>query len=505
MTTTVTDAGSPPTALSRAMILGTLTMVTMLYAMTVTIANVSLPQMQGSLSATTDQIALVVTFNIIATAVATPMTGWLAARFSRRAILIWGVIGFTCASLACGLAPSLEALVFARVLQGAFGAPLVPLSQAIVMDNYPREKQASAMAIFGMGVVVGPVLAPTVGGYLSELYNWRWVFFMIVPCGLVALTGVLIYIQDRSRAGSSHLDWTGFLTLSVFIASFQFMLDQGERLDWFSSGTILMCGALAALALYIFIAHSATADRPFLNPSLLTDRNYALGLVIVFIFGMLNFTPTTLLPPLMQGVRGYPDSIIGLVLGARGVGTLAGFFLMFWANKFDPRFLLVVGFACQGVAGWTMAQFSVDMTTWGVLWTSCLQGFGVGVIWVPLTLVTFATLDKRHTAEATAIFHLVRNFGSSIFISLSISVALRTARESYSELSANASPTNQALAMQESLFSTWSLDSTASLAGLSREIGRQALMIGYLNAFMLFAITSFAVIPVILLVRVVRR
>ncbi|MEQ8394556.1 DHA2 family efflux MFS transporter permease subunit [Thalassobaculum sp.] len=499
------EADAGPTAFTRAMILTTLTMVTMLYAMTVTIANVSLPQMQGSLSATTDQIALVVTFNIIATAVATPMTGWLAARFSRRAILIWGVIGFTCASLACGLATSLEGLVLFRVMQGAFGAPLVPLSQAIVMDSYPREKQASAMAIFGMGVVVGPVLAPTVGGYLSELYNWRWVFFMIVPFGLVALGGVLVYIQDRSRAGSSHLDWTGFLALSVFIASFQFMLDQGERLDWLDSGTILLCAALAGLALYVFVVHSATADRPFLNPKLLLDRNYALGLLIVFIFGMLNFTPTTLLPPLMQGVRGYPDSVIGLVLGARGVGTLAGFFLMFWSNRFDPRVLLVAGFACQGIAGWAMAQFSVDMTTWGVLWTSALQGFGVGVIWVPLTLVTFATLDKRSTAEATAIFHLVRNVGSSIYISLSITLALRSARQNYAELSTNAAPTNEALTMQDSLFGVWSIDSVTALAGLAREINRQALMIGYLNAFHLFAITSFAVIPVILMVKVARR
>lgn len=503
--TAITSDDGRPSAFTRAMILTTLTLVTTLYAMTVTIANVSLPQMQGTLSATTDQIALVVTFNIIATAIATPMTGWLAARFSRRAILVWGVVGFTCASLACGLATSLEALVLFRVLQGAFGAPLVPLSQAIVMDSYPREKQAAAMAIFGMGVVVGPVLAPTLGGYLSEMYNWRWVFFMIVPFGLAALAGVLVYIQDRNRAGAAHLDWTGFLALSVFIASFQFMLDQGERLDWFGSGTILMCAALAGLAIYVFVAHSATAERPFLNPKLLADRNYALGLVIVFVFGMLNFTPTTLLPPLLQGVRGYPDSVIGMVLGARGVGTLAGFFLMFWADRLDPRAWLVAGFACQGYSGWVLAHVSVDMTTWGVLWTSCLQGFGVGIIWVPLTLVTFATLDKRSTAEATAIFHLVRNFGSSIFISASITVALRTARVSYSELSVNASPLNAALAMQDSLFSTWSLDDTAAIASLAREIARQSTMIGYLNAFHMFELTALSVIPLVLLVRVPRR
>ncbi len=268
---------------------------------------------------------------------------------------------------------------------------------------------------------------------------------------------------------------------------------------------ILMCGALAALALYIFIAHSATAERPFLNPKLLADRNYALGLAIVFVFGMLNFTPTTLLPPLMQGVRGYPDSVIGIVLGARGVGTLIGFFLMFWANKFDPRFLLVMGFACQAYSGWVLAHFSVDLTTWGVLWTSALQGFGVGVIWVPLTLVTFATLDKRSTAEATAIFHLVRNIGSSIFISLSITVALRTARITYSELAPNASPMNRALSMQEGMFGSWSLDDAASLAALSQEISRQSMMIGYLNAFHLFEWTALAVIPLVLLVKVPRR
>ncbi|MEQ8586394.1 MAG: DHA2 family efflux MFS transporter permease subunit [Thalassobaculaceae bacterium] len=498
------DAGARPDALTRAFILATLTMVTALYAMTVTIANVSLPQMQGALSATTDQIALVVTFNIIATAVATPMTGWLAARFSRRTILIWGVSGFTLASLACGLAPTLELLVVARVFQGAFGAPLVPLSQAIVMDSYPKHQQGSAMAIFGMGVVLGPVLAPTVGGYLSEVYNWRWVFFMIVPCGLAALTGVLVYIQDRSKAGSSYLDWTGFLTLAVFIASFQFMLDQGQRLDWFDSTTILLCAAVAGLGLYLFIAHSLTAERPFLDPKLLLDRNYAIGLLLVFVFGMLNFTPMTLLPALLQGVRGYPDSVIGLILGARGVGTLVGFFFMFWGSKLDPRPTLAAGFALQGVAGWYMSQFSINLTTFDVLWTSALQGLGVGLVWVPLTIVTFNTLPRSKTSEATAIFHLVRNFGSSVYISIAIAIALNGARVNYAEMTAHLRPTNEALQFQDSLFREWSLDGVGALAGLSGEIGRQAAMIGYLNSFYAFAITSFVVLPLMLLIRLRR-
>jgi DHA2 family multidrug resistance protein len=498
------DLPARPGRLERSLILLTVTSVTMLYAMTVTIANVSLPQMQGALSATTDQIALVVTFNIIATAVATPMSGWLAARFSRRAILIWGVTGFTASSLACGLATSLEGLVFFRVLQGAFGAPLVPLSQATVMDSYPEEERGSAMAVFGMGVVIGPVLAPTVGGILSELYGWRWVFFMIVPFGLAALLGVLSTIKDVRKAGSSYLDWTGFLTLSVFIAAFQYMMDRGERLDWFDSGTIMLFAAVAGLALYMFIAHSVTSDRPFLDPKLLLDRNYTLGLLLVFIFGMLNFTPATLMPSLLQGVRGYPDSIIGYVLGARGVGTLLGFILMFWANKWEPRVMLALGFGLQGLSGIFIAQFNINMTTYDVLWTSALQGLGVGLIWVPLTIVTFRTLDPRRMAEATAIFHLIRNFGSSVFISISIAVALRSARANYSELVEFASPMNPALDFQESIYSIYALDSVQALAGLSSEISRQAVMIGYLNTFILFGLTSFAAIPVILLVRMKR-
>jgi len=503
MTAEPIDSAAParPDAFTRAMILMTLTGVTMLYAMTVTIANVSLPKMQGALSATTDQIALVVTFNIIATAIATPMTGWLAARFSRRAILIWGVTGFTAASLACGLATSLEALVFFRILQGAFGAPLVPLSQATVMDNYPKEQQGSAMAVFGMGVVMGPVLAPTIGGILSELYGWRWVFFMIVPCGLISLTGVLVYIQNRSKASSSYLDWTGFLTLSVFIATFQFMLDRGERLDWFDSSTILLCGTVAGLMLYLFIAHTLTSDRPFLDPKLLLDRNYAIGLMLVFLFGMLNFTPATLLPSLLQTVRGYPDTIIGYVLGARGVGTLLGFIFMFWGNKLEPRVMLAFGFGLQGLSGWFIAQFSINMTTFDVLWTSALQGLGVGLIWVPLTIVTFRTLDPARTAEATAIFHLIRNFGSSIFISASIAVALRSARTTYAELTQFATPLNPGLQFQDSFYRIFELDSVQALAGLSNEMARQAIMIGYLNSFLMFAVTSFAALPLLLLIR----
>ena len=504
MLDTQTKSAIPsPTALSNAAILITLTLVTMLYAMSVTIANVSLPQIKGALSATTDEIALIITFNIIATAAATPMTGWLSTRFGRRNILIWSVVGFTISSFLCGTATSLEQLVFYRFLQGACGAPLPPLCQAIVVDAYPKEKIGPANAVFGMGVVMGPILAPTLGGYLSETYSWRWVFYMIVPCGIASLIGVLVFIRTHVANQKTNLDWTGFLSLAVCIAAFQFMLDRGERLDWFDNWQITACAVAATLGIYIFISHSLTSEKPFLNPRLLLKRNYVLGLVFVFIFGLLNFTPITLIPALLQTLRGYPDSIVGLILGIRGTGTLLGFTFMFLGgSKLDPRYTMFVGFFLQGLSGWYMAQFSINLTMFDVLWTTWLQGLGVGLIWVPLTIVTFSQLSENETAEGSSIFHLVRNFGSSIFISISIAIMIRTGGMNYAHLSQNITPLNEALIFQDSLFAIWSIDGAERLAALSGEVGRQAIMIGYINAFYAFCMTAFAICPFLFFAKV---
>jgi DHA2 family multidrug resistance protein len=501
-TTTTREDAAP----NRALVLVTLTFVTMLYAMTVTIANVSLPQMQGALSATTDQIALVVTFNIVATAIVTPMTGWLTGRFGRRNTMIWGVGGFTIASFLCGAAPNLETLILFRAAQGAFGAPLVPLSQAILLETYPKKDHGFATSIYGTGVVLGPVIAPTLGGYLSELLSWRWVFFMIIPFGVIAFTGVVTLIKTRSDRPSTKLDWTGFLSLSIAVAAAQLMLDRGERNDWFNSTEIIAIAGLSCLALYFFIAHTLTAKKgtSFLNPAILKDRNYVLGLLIVFVFGMLNFTPMTLLPPLLQTVQDYPDSIIGWLLGARGIGTLVAFAMMVYLSKLDPRPILITGFLIQGLAGFAMANFDVNVTTFDVAWTSCLQGFGVGLIWVPVTLITFSTMDPKLLPEGMAIFHLLRNFGSSVFISVSFAVVIRTGKTNYSEMVEQISPFNERLAMPF-VTGPWSFDTTEGLAAISGEVGRQAVMVGYVNAFYLFALACFSVIPLVFLVRMKRE
>lgn len=488
----------------RALILVTLTFVTMLYTMTVMIVNVALPKMQGTFAATADQIALVVTFNIVATAVATPISGWLASRFSRRALMLYCSIGFTIASVLCGVAGNLEQLVLFRVFQGAFGAPLVPLATATVLDTFPRHQQGTATAVFSMGVVFGPIIGPTVGGYLAEALGWRYVFFLLVPFGILAIVSILVVIDDRRKAPSMRLDWLGFTLLAVAIASFQLMLDRGQRLDWFDSPEIIAEAVIAGLCFYLFLAHITTAEAPFFDLRMLADRNYAIGFVIAFLFGMILWTPMVLFPPMMADIQGYPEAEIGMFIALRGLGTLAGSILMAFINRlFDPRLLLTVGFVIQGAAGWYMGAFDINLAPFTLAWTSLLAGFGVGFVWVPLTLITFSTLDKRHLNDATAFFHLVRNVGSSVSISLSVALVIRTASITYADLAPFVSIFADATSLM-ALRGDWPLEETAQLKMLSGEIDRQGRMLGYINAFYFYAVTAFAVLPLIALVRIKR-
>lgn len=485
------------------MLLATLTFVTMLYAMTVTIANVSLPQMQGSLSSSPDQIAWIVTFNIVATAIVTPIAGWLTATFGRRRLMIWAVIGFGIASVLCGLATSVTELVAYRIAQGAFGAPLVPVSQAIVLETFPERQRARVMSIWGTGVILGPIIAPAIGGALSEAYNWRWVFFMLVPFTAIALIGVLAFIRDNKKGENPGLDWTGFLALAASITTLQLMLDRGERADWFEASEIIFYAGICAAAFYIFVVRNMMAEKPFLNPALLRDRNFIVGLILIFVFGMLNFTPITLLPTLLQSIQGYPDSIIGQILSARGAGTFVGFVSMFLVGRLDPRIPMTVGLALQAYSGWIMAGFDVNVTVPDVLWASAIQGLGVGLVWIPLSIVAFATLPKSLVPDGTAIFHLLRNMGSSVFISLSVALVIRETKHNYAELVPNLSPFNKALRMPD-VPDSWQLGDLSSLAAMSREITRQATMIGYLDAFLLFAVVAAMALPLVAFVRLKR-
>ena len=478
-----------------------MSLVTAIYICALTIVNVALPQMQGALSATPDQISWVITLNLVATAIATPLTGWLVARWGQRQTLIWCVIGFSATTYMCAIATSLEPLLFYRIGQGAFGAPLVPIAQAIILNTYKEpDKRAVAMSIWGMSVVIGPGLAPALGGYMAEEYSWRWTFYLLIPVCLVALLGVLAFIKDGERTGRSKLDWTGFIALSVAVTCLQIILDRGERLDWFESTSMVLLGTLLLLSFYLFIIHSLFHDSPFINPRLFTDRNYAIGLFFVFVYGMLNVTPTVLLPTMLQNLVGYPDSDIGFILAMRSVGIFLGFLIVQRISKIDTRYGMALGLLTIGLSGVISANFDTNITVWMVAWTGVIQGIGCGLMWVPLSVVAFSTLDGKLMAEGTAFFHLIRNYGSSLFIALNVMVVLRTTKVNYSELSEIATPYSERLA-RPAIEGNVNLDTLTGLISLAQEIGIQAGMIGYLNSFILYALGAFIPIPFLFLIR----
>ena len=492
------------TTLRRVLIMISVMLGSTLYSTTLLIASTLLPQMQGTMAATSDEIAWVMTFNILATAVMTPMTGWLVARFGRRNVMMWSIFGFSVFTYLCGQADSLETLVLWRILQGGCGAPVVPLSQTILLDSFPRRQAGMVTSIFGMGAVVGPVIGPALGGYLSDLYSWRWAFYVIVPVGFLSFIGLRLTLPRDTQTASTRLDWTGFLSLAVAISCVQLVLSRGQRLDWFDSMEIILETATAMIAFYVFVVHSLTTDRPFLQLRLLKDRNYAMGLLLVFIYGMLNFTPMVLLPPMLQAYSGFPDPIIGEVLGARGIGAVIGFFSAIFVAKLDPRIGMVIGFGVQVISGiWlTRIDLNVDMTS--LVSNSILQGFAVGIIWVPLTVATFRTLETRFWPEAMSVFHLLRNIGSSFFISISVAEIVRTSAQNYSRMNEMLSPFNDRLALPW-VMGAWTMETKEGLARLAKEVDRQASMIGYINAFAMYTAASAAGVLLVLTLRKGRR
>ena len=500
MTMTADPALMVP-ASRRFIVLATVSAATMLYAMAITVANVVLPQMRGALSATPDQIAWVITFNLVATAVMTPISGWLSNRFGRRNVLLLGTLGFTIASVLCGLADSLEALVFYRILQGAFGAPLVPVSQAIILDTFPRSQHSLATALWGVGVVMGPIIGPTFGGTIAEEYSWRWVFFMLVPFGVLTFAAIWMFIKRRPRRPQvPALDWLGFLALAAALAAFQFMFDRGERNAWFQSPETIVECTVGFLALYIFLIHISTARNPFIRPQLFLNRNYCIGLALAFMFGMLNFAPLVLMPSMLQDLRGYPDSTIGILLAIRGAGNLLSFILVIRLAQWNVHATLTFGFLCQAVSGYAIAQYDVNLTYFGMAWTGALQGLGIGMSWVPLTLVMFSTVRPEFLDEASAVFHMLRNFASSLFISICVAVVIRSTFINSAELGMPLTEYSKILSWP---WVTGILDfgTKEGLSAASEEIRRQAVMIGYINAFRLYAIIAIIPIPLIWLVR----
>jgi MFS transporter, DHA2 family, multidrug resistance protein len=492
------------TLAQRALIILTVVMSTTIYAGSVLISSALLPQLQGALSATQDEVSWVMTFNIVATAVATPATGWLADRLGARATMIWAALLFGIATFMCGASNSLEELIFWRILQGAAGAPLVPLGQTILLDSSPRSQHAAVMSIFGMSNMIGPSLGPMFAGQIAETFGWRWGFWMIVPVAIVSVILSWVSLPTAERKEGSRLDWLGFISLSAGIAAGQLVFSRGQRLDWFDSVEIIAATFIGVVMIYIFCVHSLTTERPFVRLALLADRNYALGLLLVTLFGMLNFALIVLLPPLLQQHAGYPESAIGEIIGARGIGSAIGFLIAMPMARLDPRLSLSIGALVQVTTGlWLMSfDLNVDLST--LMLANVLQGVSIGVSWVPLTVITFWTLPAEFRAEAMSLFHLFRNFGSSLFISIAVAEIVRTSSANYARMAEYASPYNRVLEMPWAMGS-WSVESAVGLAKISAEITRQATIIGYTNAWWLYTIAAAASLPICMLARLPRR
>lgn len=494
-------ANAPAPVVHRGFITVSVMLSTIMQALDTTIANVALPHMQGTMGATYEQISWVLTSYIVAAAICMPLTGFLAARFGRKQLFLWSVVGFTITSMLCGAAQNLDQIVLFRLMQGVFGASLVPLSQAVLLDTYPREQHGSAMALWGLGVMVGPILGPTLGGWLTEYYAWRWVFYINLPFGILAWLGIAAYVHETPLERERRFDWFGFAMLSLAIGAFQMMLDRGGTLDWFASTEIVVEAILAASALYLFVAHTLTHAHPFLEPQLFRDRNFVVGLFLIFVVGMILLTTMTLLPPFLQGLMGYPIVDVGLLLAPRGVGTMvAMLFVGRLSGRVDARLQLFVGLALTAVSQWEMTRFNLDIDGWDIVRTGIVQGLGLGFLFVPLSTVSFSTLAPRLRNEGTALYSLIRNIGMSIGVSVVITMLARWTQSGHAALVQYINPFSLPL---RAAVDAGALDpgSAQGLALIEAEVVRQAATLAYLQDFRLMMWVTIAAMPLILLLR----
>jgi DHA2 family multidrug resistance protein len=489
--------------LNRRMITLSIMLATILQTLDSTIANVALPHMQGTLSASQDQIAWVLTAYIVAAAIATPLTGWVVDRFGQKNVFLASIAGFTLASMLCGLSNSLAQIVAARLLQGVFGAALVPLSQAVLLDINPKEKQGSAMAIWGMGVMVGPILGPTLGGWLTDSYSWRWVFFINVPIGLLASYGMWRYIRPVPGPRRQRFDVFGFATLSLLIGALQLLLDRGQQNDWFSSTeTWIEVIVMIVMATY-FTAHTlmTPAHKSFVDFRLFRNQNFVTGTLFIFIVGLVLYATRALIPTMLETLLDYPVATTGLVTAPSGVGTMLTMLIAGrLIGRVDLRLMLFVGFTVTAVSLWQMAHYSLDLAPADIIWPGVIQGIGMGMVFVPLSAATFATLSPEMRAQGTALFSLVRNIGSSIGISLVQTMLVRNTVIAHASLTERLTTSNPAW-QNPAVARAYDLSTLGGAAFLDGSVTQQAAMMAYIDDFWLMLFLTLAVIPLLLFIR----
>ncbi len=473
---------------------------TIMQALDTTIANVALPYMQGSLSASLDQINWVLTSYIVAAAIMTAPMGWLADRFGRKKLFIVCVAGFTVASLLCALAQNIEEIVLFRLMQGMAGAALVPLSQAVLLDAYTPEERGGAMAIWGIGVMLGPIMGPTLGAWLTDNYSWHWVFLINLPIGIITVFGLMLFMEETPRHEHLRFDWFGFIALAIGIGSLQLMLDRGEQVGWFGASEIWIETIISIAGFYYFFAHSLTTDTPFVQFDLFKDRNFVSGCVFMVVIGVVLFGTMALVTPFMQKLLGYPIQTAGFLLGSRGVGTLLTMMVAPRLMKlFETRWLIMAGLLISGGTLYVFTGFSLDTTQQTIVIASIVQGVGLGLLFVPISTAAFLTLPGHLRTGGTAILTLVRNIGSSIGISMVIANLTDETTYMHARLAAQVTPFNDALQFPD-VHTILNMATDEGRAMMDLIVTQQATLIAYLNDYKLLMILTLAMIPLIFII-----
>lgn len=491
-------AASAATDQNRAAITCCAILATLLQALDTTIANVALPYIQGSVSATQDQINWVLTSYLVAAAIMTPPTGFLSSRFGVRRVFLFSVAGFTVASMLCGMAQSLVQIVLFRILQGLCGAALIPLSQSVLLSIYPKERQGSAMALWGVAVMAGPILGPVLGGWLTANYTWRYVFYINLPIGILALLGMATFLPETKRNAAEKLDWFGFGALSIAIGALQLVLDRGEQLDWFGSGEIIIETLIAASAFYLFLAHIFTANKPFVRPALFKDRNFSAGVLFGIIVGVTYYASLALQPPYLQNLMNYPIVTAGLVMGPRGIGTMASMMVVGrLVGRVDTRGLLAVGLGLTAWSFYAMTGWTPDVSQMTIISVGVIQGVGLGFLFVPLSVVTLSTLTPERRTEGTAIFTLTRNIGSSVGISVVGSLLTQNTQINHADIAQHVTAVNRGFE-NSTIAQVWNPAAAAGRAALDAVVTRQAEIIAYIDDYKFLMFATLAVVPLLI-------
>jgi len=465
------------------------------------VVGVALPHMRGQFSAAPDQISWVLTTFLIGVAVIMPATGALASKFGRKKILIIAILGFTITSVLAGLAGSLNELITIRFIQGGFGAVLTPLSMSTLLDNFRREDHGMALGWWGVGIMVAPILGPTVGSFIAEYFTWRGVFFINVPFGILACVVISSSVPVRRKRDVKDFNYSGFLMIAFSAGCLQYILDQGERLDWFDAGKIIAAALIAGIALYGFILNTLYSQNPFLDYRVLMDRNFCAGMILKVLLSIILVSIIALLPPFLIDLWNYPIITAGLVMAPRGVGVvlsviLVGYLMKYW----DSRPLMAFGMVLAAYSTWLMAGYTTSITSWDLVVVNFIQGVGWSFLFVPLTAATFSTLNPRYMDVAAGLYGLVGNLGKSVGVSILVGFYVREFQANRVGLIGHVSPFNEAI-QHTPLPELWNINRISSLITLDGEVTRQANFMAYTNDFRLLTFIILACLPLVLLMQ----